>query len=348
MSMSGSPKRGLPYFTAFLLPLTWAFALTLWFEPSEISIRNDPALGGIAERLNDQGDLSPERDAADNRIDVGPGRRLVSGTIESSFAASADESGLPPAIVDQFVDLLGERIEFRRDIRRGATFSIMYALGVSTGGKPGRAGVLLAASLKNNGRTMAAIRYEDSQGKSAYYDETGQVLGKQFLRYPLKFSRITSVFSTSRFHPILNRSRPHNGVDFAAPVGTAVRSVADGTVTVAGTRGEAGTMLRISHGDRYSTAYLHLSSIVRGLAVGSRVRRGQIIGAVGMSGAATGPHLHFALFDHDAYLNPLKSKLNFVTANSAKMPQAALRLALQQLETGFVQLAQNSSHSEHS
>ncbi len=345
--MPGSSEQRSRSAASFFLPLAWALAVTLWFEPSEIVIRRDPVLQAISEKLSQQSDTQPQEDAA-SLIDVGPGKRLVSGAIEKSFAASADDAQIPAAVVDQFVDLLSERVEFRRDIRRGATFSIMYAEPDASDLKSARSGTLLAASLRNNGQTMAAIRYDDGRGKIAYYDETGMLLGRQFLRYPLKFSRISSAFSQARFHPTLQRSRPHNGVDFAAPTGTPVRAVADGVITIAGSRGEAGTMLRISHGDRYSSAYLHLNSIARGLQTGARVRRGQLIGTVGMTGAATGPHLHFSLFDRDLYINPLKAKLNFVTPNGEKLPSDLLQLALQQLEAGFTQLAQNASASRQS
>ncbi|MBN8547893.1 MAG: peptidoglycan DD-metalloendopeptidase family protein [Deltaproteobacteria bacterium] len=330
----------------FAVPLAWAFVATLWFAPDEIAVRREADLRGLADRV-----LSVQIPIASSEVIEGgelvDAKRVVSGVIESSFAATAESIGLSAAVVDQFVDLLGERIEFRRDIRRGALFSVIFNQEQLPDGTF-KSGPILAASLRNNGVTLAAIRYDNGKGKIAYYDENGEPIGRQFLRYPLKFSRISSVFSQARFHPLYGTPRPHNGVDFAAPVGTAVRAVSDGVVVIAGERGDAGRMLRISHGERYSSAYLHLSTIAAGLRPGSRVKRGQVIGAVGMSGAATGPHLHFALYDRDTYLNPLKTKLNFVSPAGDKLPAAVLASALRQLESSNIQMARNTARSQAS
>ena len=166
-----------------------------------------------------------------------------------------------------------------------------------------------------------------------YVDETGVKLGNYFLRYPLKFTRISSVFSKSRFHPILKKSRPHNGVDFAAPTGTPVRSVGDGTVIDAGYRGGAGNMVKIKHNDKYSTAYLHLSKFAKGIKKGVKVSRGQMIGAVGKTGWATGPHLHFSLYIDNKYVDPFKVNIPKVSSSNVKAPEGEILNLVDELKT---------------
>lgn len=235
--------------------------------------------------------------------------RIVSGSIQSSFAQAASSSGLPYAAIDDFVDLFGDRISFHRDFRKGDAFSIIYRDSVLENGTSVGGGTILAAAIEVAGKAHYAVRYVGADGVARYFDEGGNLLGNAFLRYPLKFTRISSLFSKSRFHPVLKKNRPHNGVDFAAPIGTPIRSVADGTVEFAGRNGGSGIMLKIKHSDRYTTAYLHLRSIAKGIKRGSKVQRGQVIGAVGMTGLSTGPHLHYSLYDRGRYVDPLKAKL---------------------------------------
>ena len=234
---------------------------------------------------------------------------LALGVIKSSFAAAANKAGMSYDVVDDMVDLFSNRVSFHKDFRKGDRFSLVYHAEVLEDGTQVGAGPILAAALEVDGKTHFAIRYIGSDGKARYFDETGQLKGDTFLRYPLKFSRISSHFSTSRFHPVLKRRRPHNGVDFAAPTGTPVRTVADGVITFAGRKGGAGKMIKIRHSDRYSTAYLHLSRINSSIRKGRKVSRGELIGAVGKTGLATGPHLHFSFYDRGKYVDPLKIKL---------------------------------------
>jgi murein DD-endopeptidase MepM/ murein hydrolase activator NlpD len=148
-----------------------------------------------------------------------------------------------------------------------------------------------------------------ADGKARYFDAKGKLLGDTFLRYPVKFSRVSSSFSDARLHPVLKRRIPHNGVDFAAPVGTPVRASADGTVTFVGRKGPSGIMIKVKHNARYRTAYLHLSRIAKGIKRGTRVSRGQVIGAVGATGRVTGPHLHYSFYDRGKYVDPMKIEL---------------------------------------
>ena len=244
-----------------------------------------------------------------NRLPKIKRERVVAGEIETSFATAANGAGLPYDAIDNLVDLFSDRIAFHRDFRKGDRFSLIYQDTVLEDGTSIGAGTILAAALEVDNESYVAVRYAGVDGVARYFDGKGEVLGNSFLRYPLKFTRISSTFSKSRFHPVLKRRRPHNGVDFAAPTGTPVRSVADGKVMFAGRKGGGGLTVKIRHTSRYSTAYLHLSKIAKGIRKGVRVTRGQRIGAVGMTGLATGPHLHYSFYDRGKYVDPLKIKL---------------------------------------
>ena len=238
-----------------------------------------------------------------------PRERIAVGLIETSFAAAAAKAGVAYDIIDELVDLFSDRIEFAKDFHKGDRFSVIYRDLILADGRSAGSAQIVAAALEVDGQHIVAARYIGGDGKARYFDEKGQLIGNAFLRYPLKFSRISSTFTSARFHPVLKRNRPHNGVDFAAPTGTPVRSVADGHILFSGYKGGNGNTVKIRHNARYATAYLHLNSISSGLKNGSRIRRGDVIGTVGMTGLATGPHLHFAFYDNGRYVDPLKIKL---------------------------------------
>ena len=271
--------------------------------------------------------------------------RVVSGTIIYSLSESAANLAIPYSVVDDLVDLLSDRIEFRKDLQPGDSFTISYQERRTDSGRELEPGPIEAVSVNTGGKMVVAIRHAGSDNKEYYYDGEGNILGNYFLRYPVQFTRISSMFTSARFHPALKIHRPHNGVDFAAATGTPVRTVADGIVEKAGYGGEGGNMVRIRHDDRYTTGYLHLSKIAAGLRPGSRVSRGQVIGAVGMTGLATGPHLHFSLFDRGAYTDPLKAKLPQFNGNATKIPPTLLEATLRTLtvERDRVMVAWNAS-----
>ena len=165
-------------------------------------------------------------------------------------------------------------------------------------------GPVLAAELVNEGRRVRAVRFVSPEGVAAYFDEEGRSLKRFFLKSPLKFEpRITSSFSRARRHPILNFTRAHNGVDYAAPTGAAVGAVAGGVVTLAGWTGGGGRTVRVRHASGYESEYLHLSSIA--VRAGARVSQGDLVGRVGSTGLATGPHLHYGLRLDGRYVNPV-------------------------------------------
>lgn len=220
--------------------------------------------------------------------------RLGSGTIQSSLFAATDESNVPDAIASQLADMFSGDIDFHRELRKGDRFSLVYET-LTADGEPihwdGRAGRLLAAEFTNNGRSYQAVWFKDaSTGKSNFYSFDGQSKRRSFLASPMEFSRVTSGFAM-RFHPILQTWRKHQGIDYGAPTGTAVRTVGDGLVEFAGWQNGFGNVIHVRHNGDRTTVYAHLSRI--DVKKGQRIEQGQKIGAVGATGWATGPHLHF-------------------------------------------------------
>jgi murein DD-endopeptidase MepM/ murein hydrolase activator NlpD len=216
---------------------------------------------------------------------------MRSGVIASSLFAATDAADVPDAVASQLVELLSTEIDFHTDLRRGDQFRVVFEAGYQDG-RLVSTGRILAAEFVNQGKTHRVFLFRDAAGRDDYYTDSGQSLKQGFLRSPLEFSRVTSGFSL-RLHPILKTWRQHQGVDFGAPTGTAVKATADGTVEFVGTQGGYGNIVVLKHRDGYSTAYGHLSGFARGLGKNSPVSQGQIIGYVGQTGWATGPHLHY-------------------------------------------------------
>ena len=236
-----------------------------------------------------------------------PQVRLGSGTIRTSLWAATDEARLPDAIATQLIDIFSGDVDFHRQLRDGDTFSVVFEAltaddqPIAWGDATGR---VLAAEFVNNGKTLQAVWFQDrSIGKGAYFGLDGKSRRKPFLASPLEFSRITSGFAM-RFHPILQDWRAHNGVDYSAPVGTAVRAVGDGKVVFAGRQNGYGNLVQIEHGNGKSTVYAHLSRI--DVHEGQHIDQGQRIGAVGATGWATGPHLHFEFRINGQFVDPLR------------------------------------------
>lgn len=226
-----------------------------------------------------------------------------------AFNAAGENIQLPL----QLAEVFGGEVDFNSDLRRGDAVNVAFERATREGAFIGY-GAIDAAVLTIGGRTLTAIRYEGPDGKAAFYDEQGRSMRRQFLKSPLPFSpRVTSGFTNNRFHPVLGVKRPHLGVDFGAPFGTAVNAVAAGVVVSADWAGEAGRMVKIRHAGGYETAYLHLSSFAPGIRAGARVDQGMLIGRVGQSGVATGPHLDYRIYKGGIAINPM-------TAFS-KMPQ---------------------------
>lgn len=231
--------------------------------------------------------------------------RLGSGTVRSTLFAATDEARLPDPVATQLAEMFGTDIDFHRELRKGDTFSVVYEA-LTADGEPitwnQSSGRVLAAEFVNNGKSHSAVWFQDGNDKGGYYGFDGQSKRRSFLSSPVEFSRVTSGFSM-RFHPILQQWRQHLGVDYGAPTGTAVRNVGDGVVTFAGWQNGYGNVIQIQHANERTTLYGHLSRI--DVRVGQRVDQGTVIGAVGATGWATGPHLHFELKVKGEHQDPL-------------------------------------------
>ena len=243
----------------------------------------------------------------EQQLSLSPEQQMKSGEIRSSLFAATDAAGLSDNVATQIADVFAGDIDFHRDLRRGDKFTVIYEMFYHEG-RAIKSGRLLAAEFINQGRSFRTVWYQDAEGKGGYYTPDGKNLRKAFLRSPLEFSRISSGFAM-RFHPILHQWRTHKGIDYAAPVGTHVKATADGTVEYAGRQNGYGNVVTLKHQSGISTSYAHLSSITAGLHKGSRVQQGDVIGHVGQTGWATGPHLHYEFRVNNEVRNPLKVAL---------------------------------------
>jgi murein DD-endopeptidase MepM/ murein hydrolase activator NlpD len=228
----------------------------------------------------------------------------LEGVVESSLFGAVEAAGGGAELAVRMAQIYQWDIDFLRDLRKGDRF-VVVADRQSVEGEFFGWGTIFAARFVNGKRTLDAVVYPDDNGRLGYYDLEGHPLRKQFLRSPLKFSRVTSRFSKNRYHPVLKRRMPHYGVDYGAPVGTPVRATADGTVTLAGRNGGGGNMLTVRHTNGYETNYLHLSRYGKAVRRGVRVSQGQVIGYVGSTGLSTGPHLDYRVKLNGRWINPL-------------------------------------------
>lgn len=230
------------------------------------------------------------------------------GTIQDSLFLSAARAGLSDRLIMEMVRIFGWDIDFALDIRQNDRFAVIYEE-LFVDGRKLRDGRILAAEFENRGRLYRAVGHADASGRTEYYTPEGKSLRKAFLRTPVEYSRVSSRFNPGRLHPVLNRIRAHKGVDYAAPTGTPIRATGDGRIVLRGQHGGYGNTVIIQHGSRYSTLYAHMSRFASGLKQGDRVRQGQIIGYVGSSGLATGPHLHYEFRIDGQHHDPLTVKL---------------------------------------
>jgi len=233
--------------------------------------------------------------------------RAAVGTIRSSLFGATDASGIPDGITLQIADILGSKIDFLRDLRQGDTFRVVYETHSHEGRYAG-AGRVLALEFDNRGKRHSAVWFSLDGKTGAYYDFDGASLQGTFLRNAIKFSRISSTFG-GRMHPIHKRWINHNGVDYAAPTGTPIHATGEGTVSFAGKQNGYGNVVIIQHHSGYSTLYAHQSKIAPGIKKGTPVSQGQLIGYVGSTGWATGPHLHYEFRVSGKPVDPLSVKL---------------------------------------
>lgn len=231
-----------------------------------------------------------------------------SGVINSSLFLDGINAGLSDNLIMELANIFGWDIDFALEIRQGDQFSVLfeekYLNGVYLG-----TGRILAAEFVNQNKSIKAVRYEDKNGLASFYTPEGLSMKKAFLRTPLDVFRISSHFNLSRKHPVLNTIRAHKGTDYAASTGTPVKAAGDGKIAFAGVNGGYGNMIKITHGQNYETRYAHLKNFASGIRSGTWVTQGQIIGYVGSTGLATGPHLHYEFYLNGAVRNPVTVQL---------------------------------------
>ncbi|MEZ5293635.1 MAG: M23 family metallopeptidase [Vicinamibacterales bacterium] len=241
-------------------------------------------------------------------------RVVVSGTVDRdapSLSESIERAGERLDLALAMADVFGGEIDFNSGLQPGDTYRVVVEKSVRDDGVFVGYGPLQAAQFVNDGHTLTAMRFALEDGKTGYFDEAGRSLKRFFLKTPLKFEpRITSRFSRSRMHPVLKYARAHNGVDYGAPAGAPVVSVSSGVVSFAGWTSGGGRTVRVRHINGYESEYMHLSAIQSGIRVGARVDQGEMVGAVGMTGLATAPHLHYGLRHNGRYVNPITEHQN--------------------------------------
>jgi murein DD-endopeptidase MepM/ murein hydrolase activator NlpD len=236
--------------------------------------------------------------------------------IRDSLFGATDAADIPDQIAMQIAEVLADQIDFFHDLRTGDYFNVVYEAYYNAGNLI-KTGNLLAVEFVNKGKVYQAIHFGEKSGKYTYYSPDGKSLHKSFLRSPLEFTRISSSFSLGRFHPILNRIKAHKGVDMAAPLGTRIMASGEGVVKFVGKKGGYGNVIILAHPEGISTVYGHLSRFAQGLHRGEKVEQGDIIGYVGMTGLATGPHLHYEFLQKGVHKDPMKVALpkNFPLKN---------------------------------
>ena len=233
-------------------------------------------------------------------------KRLASGTIRQSLFAATDEAGLPDSVAVQLADIFSTEIDFHRELRKGDTFSVVYEA-LTADGEPVSwnegAGRVLSAEFVNGNKAYQALWFAGADGRGGYYSPDGNSRRRAFLASPMEFSRVTSGFAM-RLHPLSHEWRKHLGVDYGAPIGTSVRSVGEGVVEFAGRQNGYGNVVQVRHGSSRSTLYAHLSRV--DVRTGQRIDQGQRLGAVGMTGWSTGPHLHFEFRVNGQHQDPIR------------------------------------------
>lgn len=267
-------------------------------EIDELAYEYDDTHTLQVRRVNDQLEVTTLEAALEHRTTT------AKGSITSSLFADGQKAGLSNRMIMQITQLFGYDIDFALDLKEGDRFSVVYDT-LFKNGQRLREGDILAAEFINNGKTYRSLRYQFADGSTAYYTPDGQSFRKAFTRTPVDFARISSGFNLHRMHPILNIVRAHKGVDYAAAIGTPVKATGDGTVEFKGVKSGYGNVVVLRHGSHYETLYGHLSRFRNGLKTGMRVKQGQVIAYVGMTGLATAPHLHYEFHVDGVYRNPV-------------------------------------------
>ncbi len=252
------------------------------------------------------------------------------GEIKTSVYAATDAAGMPESAAKQLTEIFSGDIDFHHDIKQGDKFTVVYEMEYNNGALVST-GLIQAAEFVNQGRAHRAVYFSKDGKSGGYYTPEGKNVEKAFLRSPIEYSRVSSGFSGSRMHPVLNRIRAHKGVDFAAPVGTPIKATADGVIAFAGRENGYGNVIKMDHQSKYSTVYGHLSRFASGLRTGQRVKQGDVIGYVGMTGLTSGPHLHYEFKIDGQQRNPMS-----VALPNAQPIGGAYKTAFRSVATDFV------------
>lgn len=262
-------------------------------------------------------------------------RSFRQGTINSSLFLAGKQAGLPANLTMELANIFGYDVDFALDIQKGDQFKVMFEEQYLNGKKIGT-GAILSAEFTNAGKTYRAVRYTNKEGLTRYYAPDGKGLNKAFLRMPVEFARISSGFSLGRLHPVLNTIRAHKGTDYAAATGTPILATGDGKITFAGRQGGFGNCIVIQHGQGYETLYGHMSRFGKGISTGTRVSQGQVIGYVGMTGLASGPHVHYEFHVNGQVRNPVTVELPKsvgIAANEKERFNATTQTLVAQLQS---------------
>ena len=277
-------------------------------QPFRVSLSEDGRLRTFAYAIDELRTLRVSRrvdglhsDIASRQYEVRVG--TAAGVIKSSLFETIDAIGEKDELAIELSEIFAWDIDFNTSIQRGDTFRVAVEK-LYLDGELRRYGKVLAAEFVNSGRTLRAIRFEGQDGNAAYYEPSGEPLKKAFLKSPLRFTRVSSSFSGGRLHPVLHVTRAHNGTDLAATYGTPVRAIGHGTVTAAGYQGGYGNLVSIRHANGYTSYYGHLSKIL--VRAGARVSQSDLLGLVGATGLATGPHLHYGIMRNGAWADPMR------------------------------------------
>ncbi|MEO8499688.1 MAG: M23 family metallopeptidase [Vicinamibacteria bacterium] len=277
-------------------------------QPFRVSLAGGGKLHTFAYAIDELRTLRVSKRGEGLRADIASREYEVrlataSGSIDSSLFETIDAIGEKDELAMQLSEIFAWDIDFNTAIQRGDTFRVAVEK-LYLDGELRHYGKILAAEFVNSGRTLRAVRFESGDGSAAYYEPSGEPLKKAFLKSPLRFTRVSSGFSSARFHPVLHITRAHNGTDLSASYGTPVRAIGHGTVTTAGYEGGYGNLVSVRHANGYTSYYGHLSRIL--VRPGQRVSQSDLVGRVGATGLATGPHLHYGIMRNGAWADPMR------------------------------------------
>lgn len=271
-------------------------------ELGHLIYKKNPIDTLVAIRSNDGFDVKLIHAPVERQI------ATVQGSIQDSLFLDAKRAGLSDKLIMKLADIFAWDVDFAQNLKDGDQFTVIYERFL-VDGKQVDTGDIIATEFTNKGKTFAAIRFKDKEGNVTYYTPQGKGMRKTFLTSPVDFARISSGFNMHRLHPILNTIRAHKGVDYAAAIGTPVKTVGNGKIIFRGTQNGYGNVVIVQHGEKYTTLYGHLSEFGEGQEVGSSVSQGDVIGYVGQTGLATGPHLHYEFRIDDVHQDPLAVNL---------------------------------------